>query len=67
MQLTYQDAVSLHNAPIPENKVAMMRTGFSVYLDSDKVKPFTGEARMTTPDFFSMFDVPFIYGGVWRR
>ncbi|CAM4423270.1 ABC transporter permease [Pseudoalteromonas ostreae] len=67
MQLTYQDAVNLHNAPIPNKKVAMMRTGFSVYLDSDKVKPFTGEARMTTPDFFNMFDVSFIYGGVWSE
>ncbi|MBB1422628.1 ABC transporter permease [Pseudoalteromonas sp. SG43-7] len=67
MQLTYQDAVNLQNAPVPEKKVAMMRTGFSVYLDSDKVKPFTGEARMTTPDFFTMFDVSFIYGGVWSE
>lgn len=67
MQLTYQDAVNLQNAAVPEKKVAMMRTGFSVYLDSDKVKPFTGEARMTTPDFFNMFDVSFIYGSVWSE
>lgn len=67
MQLTYQDAVNLQNAPIPEKKVAMMRTGFSVYLDSDKVKPFISNARMTTPDFFTMFDVSFIYGGVWSE
>ncbi|MBE0378670.1 ABC transporter permease [Pseudoalteromonas prydzensis] len=67
MQLTYQDAVNLQSAPLPEKKVAMMRTGFSVYLDSDKVKPFTSNARMTTPDFFTMFDVSFIYGGVWSE
>ena len=67
MQLTYQDAVNLQNAPIPEKKVAMMRTGFSVYLDSDKVKPFISNARMTTPDFFTMFDISFIYGGVWSE
>ncbi|MBB1311537.1 ABC transporter permease [Pseudoalteromonas sp. SR41-8] len=67
MQLTYQDAVNLQNAPVPEKKVAMMRTGFSVYLDSDKVKPFTSNARMTTPDFFNMFNVSFIYGGEWSE
>ena len=67
MQLTYQDAVNLQNAPIPEKKVAMMRTGFSVYLDSDKVKPFISNARMTTPNFFNMFNVSFIYGGVWSE
>ncbi|MBB1419146.1 ABC transporter permease [Pseudoalteromonas sp. SG44-1] len=64
-QLTYQDAVNLQNAPIPEHKIAMMRSGFSVHIDSDIIKPFIGEARLTTPDFFSLFNLSFIYGGSW--
>ncbi|MBH0041803.1 MULTISPECIES: ABC transporter permease [unclassified Pseudoalteromonas] len=67
LQLTYQDAENLLNAPTSEKKVAMMRTGFSVYLDSDKIKPFIGNARMTTPDFFSMFNLSFLYGGAWSK
>lgn len=67
LQLTYQDAENLLNAPTPEKKVAMMRTGFSVYLDSNKIKPFIGNARMTTPDFFSMFNLSFLYGGAWSK
>jgi putative ABC transport system permease protein len=64
-QLTYQDTVNLLNAPLENKKVAMMRTGFSLYLDSDTIKPFIAEARMTTPDFFDMFNISFIYGGTW--
>ncbi|KPH94004.1 ABC transporter ATP-binding protein [Pseudoalteromonas porphyrae] len=67
LQLTYQDAVNLLNAPVETNKVAMVRSGFSVHLNSDTLKPFIGGARLTTPDFFDMFNVPFIYGGVWTQ
>ena len=66
-QLTYQDAIHLQSAPNPKNKIAMMRTGFSVYLDSETIKPFISNARMTTPDFFNMFDVSFTYGGTWSE
>ena len=65
LQLTYQDAVNLNQANAGGKRVTMVRTGFSVYLDSDKVKPFIGQARLTTPDFFDMFNLSFIYGGVW--
>lgn len=30
-------------------------------------KPFLVEARLTTKDFFAMFDVPFQYGGGWDK
>ena len=66
-QLTYQDAVNLYNAPIPERKVLSMRTGFSVHMDSTEVKPFLQGARVTGRDFFAMYDLDFIYGGTWSE
>src|SRR5262249_46846955 len=31
------------------------------------VRPFSLISRVTTADFFSMFDAPFLYGGGWSR
>ena len=66
-QLTYQDATNLLNAPSPEKKIAMIKSGFSVHLNSDKIKPFLSETRLTTPDFFHLFNIPFLYGGTWSQ
>ena len=45
----------------------MVRSGFSVYIDSDKVKPFSQSARLTTPEFFNMFDLEFLHGSKWSQ
>lgn len=66
-QLTYKDAVNLLNAPVEIKKVAMFISGFSAHLDSDQIKPFIAEARLTSPDFFHLFNVPFLYGGTWSQ
>lgn len=66
-QLTYKDAENLLNAPLPQRKVAMMLSGFSIHLNNDKFKPFITEARFTTPDFFTLFNLSFIYGGKWSE
>lgn len=66
-QITYNDAMNLYNAPIPERKVLSMRTGFSVHMNSSEVKPFLQGARVTGRDFFSMFDLDFVYGGTWSE
>ena len=64
-QMTYQDAKNLANAPIPERKVQSMKSGFSVHLNSNEVKPFIETARMTGHQFFDMFNLEFIYGAPW--
>lgn len=64
-QLTYKDAMALHLAPSPAKKVASMRTGFTVHMNNDQVKPFLEATRVTGRDFFSMFNVEFLYGGTW--
>lgn len=65
-QLTYQDAQALLRSDIPTHQVAMHRFGFNVELENSSVRPFTAPTRVTTRDFFSLFDVPFIYGGTWE-
>jgi putative ABC transport system permease protein len=62
-QLTYRDATHLFQTDIPERKVIMYEV--------DGVISGTGapagrlETRLTTADFFAMFDVPFLYGAGW--
>jgi putative ABC transport system permease protein len=63
-QLTYRDATHLFQTDIPERKVIMYEV--------DGVISGTGapaarlETRLTTADFFAMFDVPFLYGAGWN-
>ncbi|TMO84965.1 ABC transporter permease [Pseudoalteromonas spongiae] len=64
-QLTYKDTTNLLNADLPYKRAAMMKTGFSVHLNSDKVKPFLETTRAFSRDAFEMFNLSFIHGGVW--
>ncbi len=67
LQLTYQDATALLRSDIPARQVAMHRYGFTVTLEDSEARPFTAETRVSTRDFFALFDVPFIYGGTWAE
>ena len=67
LQLTYRDAMFLHNADIPVRKTASLRTGFSVHMNSPDVKPFLEGARVIGRDFFAMFELDFVYGDVWTQ
>jgi putative ABC transport system permease protein len=66
-QLTYRDARALYASDIPQHSVMMFRSGQVVTPDNKSIKPFSVSTRVTTADFFTMFDVPFIYGGGWPR
>lgn len=66
LQVTYPDAMAMMQSDIPTRKL-VMRKG-SLVVESNEVKdakPFLVVARLTTRDFFAMFDVPFRYGGGW--
>jgi len=65
MQLTYKDAMALHSAESPARKTASMRSGFTVHLNNQDLKPFLSEARLIGRDFFPMFDRDFVYGSTW--
>lgn len=67
-ELTYMDAQALLRSNIPSRRVAMRKATFvAERTDSRDAKPFLAETRLTTGDFFPMFDVPFQYGGPWDR
>jgi putative ABC transport system permease protein len=63
--LTYRDARALHASPIPDRKVIMYKSG-GTYRRADKgMAPQYFATRVTTGDFFPMFETPFLYGGPW--
>ena len=66
-QVTYQDARELYKSDIPVRSVVMFRSGQVVTPENKGIKPFGVSTRVTTADFFTMFDVPFLYGGGWPR
>jgi putative ABC transport system permease protein len=63
--LTYNDAKALYASNIPDRKVMMYKGGGIVSRGDKGMEPVYVSTRMTTADFFPMFDVPFLYGGPW--
>ena len=66
-QVTYQDAKALFDANIADEIVVMRKAGVTIQLPESAEPPSAYATRMTTRDFFSMFDVKFIYGGPWSK
>src|SRR6185437_13406498 len=66
-QVTYRDAQALYRSDIPKHAVMMYRTARVVDPGKSGVKPFGVTARLTTADFFPMFDTPMRYGSGWGR
>jgi putative ABC transport system permease protein len=66
-QVTYKDAKAIYRSDIPTRAVYMFRSSRVIAPQRAGDKPFAVDTRVTTADFFSMFDVPFLYGGGWTR
>jgi putative ABC transport system permease protein len=66
-EMTYRDAQAVYESEIPDRKVIMRKGAFVLASADEKseAKPYIVLARLTTPDFFSMFAVPFKYGAGW--
>jgi putative ABC transport system permease protein len=64
-QLTYRDAMAVYASDIPTRKVIMHKAVGILAVDGARIKPERAATRVTTKDFFAMFDVPFLYGGAW--
>src|SRR5882672_1941401 len=62
--LTYRDARGLYASSIPDRKLIMFKAG-GVLSGGDHMAPKYVAARMTTGEFFPMFETPFLYGGGW--
>jgi putative ABC transport system permease protein len=64
-QLTYKDAVYLFGSKVPERKTVMYELQSVVSGSAADRKPQPVLTRAATADFFTMFDVPFLYGSGW--
>jgi putative ABC transport system permease protein len=63
--LTYRDATYLHDAKAARRTVVMYKSGALLLPEREGVKPFTAMLRVTSHEFFPLFDVPFEYGQGW--
>jgi putative ABC transport system permease protein len=65
-QLAYKDVKYLLDSDIPARKAAMFRTQDVISGGgAADMQPVPISTRVTTADFFAMFDVPFLYGTAW--
>lgn len=65
--LTYTDATALMQAHAAARQAAMYATSLSIIPPDPTQNPIQANARATYGDFFTMFDVPFKYGGPWGK
>jgi putative ABC transport system permease protein len=65
-ELTYKDAQALYRSDVPERKVITYGTD-GVISGVAAVPSAHVRSRVTTADFFAMFEVPFRYGNGWSR
>lgn len=65
LQMTYRDAKAIYDAGIADEIAVMRKAGATVQRMDMTDDPSAHSTRMTTRDFFSLFDVEFIYGGPW--
>lgn len=63
--MSYVDAMNLLHAHRGTRQAAMAMTRAKILPVRAGAHPFYSDGVMTTADFFSMFDVPFQYGGGW--
>jgi putative ABC transport system permease protein len=68
-QLTWRDSMALaERTPPGVPFAAMAGVGLTFEVrDARDVRPEIVSGRATTADFFSLFDVPFLYGAGWDR
>jgi len=65
--LTYMDATAIYASSIPRHAVMMYASNRLLSPSKAGVRPFQASVRVTTADFFTVFDVPFSYGSPWTR
>jgi putative ABC transport system permease protein len=64
VEMTYKDSHYLMRSAIPERKVVMYAT--NGVLSAGAVPATNVNTRVTSADFFAMFEVPFLYGHGWN-
>ena len=66
-QVTFHDAERLVGLAKAKRQTAMFESSLIIEPIGDVELPFEAGARVATGDFFTMFEVPFIYGGGWDK
>ncbi len=66
-QLTYRDTQAMLASDIPSHRAAMFKSDLYIFPQEADQRPFLETVRVTSSDFFTLFDVPFAYGGPWNR
>ena len=66
-QLTYHDAERLLALGAGKRQTAMFESSLIIEPLEKDALPFEAGARVTTSDFFAMFNVPFMYGSAWDK
>ena len=66
-QLTYRDTVEVLRSDIPLRQAAMYEQLFLVRPEEGGPPAYREPVRVTTGDFFTMFEVPFQFGSGWDR
>ncbi len=66
-QTTFGDAERLIALGKGKRQTAMFESSLIIEPSGDGELPFEAGARVTSADFFSMFNVPFIYGSGWDQ
>lgn len=66
-RLSYRDVVALQQSGIPLRKSAMVHTGGALSIPGSELAPFLANARISSRDYFSMFELEFLWGDVWSR
>jgi putative ABC transport system permease protein len=63
--LIYRDAIAVYESKIPKQSVIESYTDGLVNSLVSRDRPFHRRVRVTTHEFFTIFDVPFHYGHAW--
>ncbi|MFC3714655.1 ABC transporter permease [Luteimonas soli] len=64
--IDYRSAVDLWSAKRADRQTMVARSPVKLQAPGTRQSPSMGTMLSTTSDFFTMFDVPFRYGGPWR-
>jgi len=64
-QLSWREVQNLLASDLPARQAASFKANLTVHPESREERPFRALTRVTRPDFFEMFEVPFLYGGPW--
>ncbi|HWK73919.1 MAG TPA: ABC transporter permease [Povalibacter sp.] len=65
--LTWRDAQAIYRSDIPVRSARMFASRRLIDPQRPGVPIFRAATRVTSADFFAMFDVPFLYGTGWPR